>query len=186
MRKAKVFRTRLKLITVVVLAVAALVPLTMHGASARPDSASGALEQPVVDAPSEGCNDLTGKWKTTTEHGSAVWELKKGPGWGETHTAYEAKQIIPGNNGRYMPHELFLAGDGYVAGKGFLAAISKDNRLKLEYDGQKQDTRESYTGIYLCKLDADCQSSVSPCVLHHGIPGRGAPDATFKATIKRQ
>jgi hypothetical protein len=171
MKKEKQFRTALNLIMLFVLMIATLV--LVSGQESEPDELPGA---------GGGCKDLTGKWKTSTEHGSAVWELRKL----REKDMYKPKQVIPSSGRQYLPGDQYLAGDGYVAGDGYLAGLLDDNTLKLEYDGQKQDTRESYTGIYLCKLDAKCQTSISPCVLHHGQPGRGRPDATYKATIKRQ
>jgi hypothetical protein len=152
-------------------------PVLVSGQESEPE------ERPRA---SGGCKDLTGKWKTSTEHGSAVWELKRIRERGKDLELYKPKQVIPDYGRQYLPSDQYLAGDGYVAGGGYLAGLLDDNTLKLEYEGQKQDTRESYIGIYLCKLDAKCQSSVSPCVLHHGQEGRGRPDATYKATIKRQ
>src|SRR5688572_2476224 len=182
MKKEKQSRTRLKLFIIVALAAVALSPSSMRKTSAQQDSGSPAHEPVVIRAQSDGCADLTGKWKISTEHGSAVWELKKL----RTKDIYKPRQVIPSSDRQYLPGDQYLAGDGYVAGDGQMAGLLDDNTLKLEYDGQKQDTRESYIGIYLCKLDAKCQSSISPCVLHHGQEGRGRPDATFKATIKRQ
>lgn len=170
MQKEKQFRAALNLIMMAMLVVPT--PVLVSGQKSEPEERPGA---------SGGCSDLTGKWKISTEHGSAVWELSKL----RTKDMYRPKQVIPDYGRQSLPGDEYLAGDGYVAGKGYLAGLVDDNTLKLEYDGQKQDTRESYTGIYLCKLDAKCQSSISPCVLHHGQEGGGRPDATYKATIKR-
>lgn len=65
--------------------------------------------------------------------------------------------------------------------KGFLASLFDENRLVLEYDG-RMESGERYTGIFRCKLDANCQSSLSPCELsiYENERRTGVSDARIK------
>lgn len=102
------------------------------------------------------CDDLSGKWRITTSEGDSTWELRKnGP-------MYEARE----------------SGTGDARG---LAALMQGNVLRLEFD-VRTETGERYAGIYRCKLDDNCQASLSPCKLVLGLGRTG----TYEATIKRQ
>lgn len=108
-----------------------------------------------VPEPDGECHDLSGKWRITTSEGGLTWELtKNGP-------MYEARESGTGARG--------------------LAALMEGNVLRLQFDVRTKEG-ERYGGTYRCKLDGNCQGSLSPCKLTYDFNRTGS----YEATIKRQ
>ena len=108
-----------------------------------------------VPEPDGECDDLSGKWRITTSEGDSTWELSKnGP-------MYEARESGTGARG--------------------LAALMKENVLRLQFEVRTREG-ERYGGTYKCKLDGNCQASLSPCKLTYDFNRTGS----YEAMIKRQ
>ena len=99
------------------------------------------------------CNDLSGSWRISTSEGDSTWVLRKnGP-------MYDARE----SNG---------------SGRG-LATLMEGKVLRLQFDVRTSDG-ERYGGTYKCKLDDNCQSSLSPCKLTYDFNRTGSYDVTIK------
>ena len=156
MKKVKQFRTAVNIIMTVSLAVATPVLVTWQETSARQDSSPEASERSGAGG---GCSDLSGKWETNTSEGNSTWEFFKAS---DSAPMYDVRETSPGR------------------ARG-TAGLLQENILRFEFDARTAEG-ERYAGVFRCKLDKDCQSSLSPCklALDQGRTG------TYEADIKRR
>lgn len=105
------------------------------------------------------CRDLSGMWQIKTSEGSFTWRL-----WNSKRDG--SSRIYGGRE------------SGKRDGRGF-AALMRGNVLRLQFDVEPQPG-EIFGGTYNCKLDADCQLSLSPCKLTYDLNRRGSVEATIE------